>query len=208
MRSLLLLLAPVLFLASPAYADSYADLQMGKHIYLSYCSLCHGKDGKSQGELAKKLAVTPADLTSAKIQGKKEAELADVISGYGRKVGSSMPLWGKAMPKENINRLARYILSLSKKDGLPKGDLRRGMAFFKNTCVACHGSAGDGKGVLSGLIGIKMVDFSATQQAPLDATAIEKAIREGKGSYMPSWKETFNEEEINDLVTYVLSLKK
>ena len=39
-------------------------VEEGKEWYLSYCTMCHGEDGKGGGALTSKLDGPPADLTS------------------------------------------------------------------------------------------------------------------------------------------------
>jgi mono/diheme cytochrome c family protein len=50
-----------------AIAESLAQQQevaeAGRIPYRQYCAVCHGRDGKGQGEMAKLLKVKPADLT-------------------------------------------------------------------------------------------------------------------------------------------------
>jgi mono/diheme cytochrome c family protein len=80
--------------------------EAGKLSYRHYCAVCHGLDGKGNGDMAKVLKVKPADLTqlSAKtdgiflfwdvyraIDGRKE------IWGHGPR---DMPIWGTVLKHE------------------------------------------------------------------------------------------------------------
>lgn len=64
------------------------------------CAACHGKDGKGQSDMAKKLGVK--DLTSTKLSA---AEAEKVISG-GK--GKMTPFKGKLSDAE-ISALAKYV---------------------------------------------------------------------------------------------------
>ncbi len=48
-----------------AYAQNTPNPLTGKRLYRAYCFVCHGADGNSNGPLATKLNLKPADLSSA-----------------------------------------------------------------------------------------------------------------------------------------------
>ena len=73
----------------------------GKEMYMSYCAVCHGTDGKGGGPAASALKAAPTDLTllSKTNEGKYPAlKVAASIRGedslpaHGSK---EMPVWGK-----------------------------------------------------------------------------------------------------------------
>jgi mono/diheme cytochrome c family protein len=81
----------------PAQPTSAAS---GKEMFVSYCAVCHGRDGKGGGPAAAALKVPPADLTvlSQKNGGKfPSAHVANVLGeeadlpAHGNK---EMPVWG------------------------------------------------------------------------------------------------------------------
>lgn len=61
-------------------------VQEGKMYFGRYCINCHGPEGKGQGNLitSRKYNVSPRDLTSEKIQNRKDGEIYHVITvGFG-----------------------------------------------------------------------------------------------------------------------------
>ena len=83
-----------LLLAPPALAAGPADTFQAK------CAACHGKDGKGQSDMAKKLGVK--DLTATKLP---VAEIEKVIAnGKGK-----MTPWKGKLADAEISALARYV---------------------------------------------------------------------------------------------------
>lgn len=190
-----------------ALADNLANPAIGKHLYRSYCALCHTENGNGKGPLAEKLGINPADLTANSISGKSIEEITKKISGYKRTTKNGMPTWADALPKSNIRHIAAYVIQLSEKPMAASGNVRRGRALFDSACVACHGKKGKGDGLLAGLIEIPMVDF--TNKARMrEVTDNELAfiIEDGRGDYMPSWKESFSDNEVRDLAAFIRSI--
>src|SRR5271165_3653701 len=100
----------------------------GKEMFVNYCAVCHGKDGKGNGPAASALKVPPADLTTlAQRNGGKfdSAHVAAVISGQaGTPAHGSqdMPVWGplfssisqghEAQVQQRVSNLVQYIDTL------------------------------------------------------------------------------------------------
>jgi len=72
----------------------------GKEMFVSYCAVCHGKDGKGSGPAASALKTAPTDLTvlAQKNAGKfPTAHVAAVIRGQATTPShgsQDMPVWG------------------------------------------------------------------------------------------------------------------
>ena len=84
----------------------------GKKLYATYCSSCHGEDGKGDGPASKAFPVTPGDHTNGTIMNKESDKfLSEIISKGGGAVGKSpfMPAWGNALNEKQINELIAYI---------------------------------------------------------------------------------------------------
>lgn len=103
----------------------------GKEMFVSYCAVCHGTDGKGTGPAASALKTAPADLTrlSANNGGKYPAlKVSSAIRGtndlpaHGSK---DMPVWGplfrglsnghEGEVQQRIANLTQYIETLQAK---------------------------------------------------------------------------------------------
>ena len=87
--------------------------------YAHYCAHCHGDDGTGGGRLwPTELSVKPADLTALDVG---EDYLIEAIREGSAVHGKSnlCPPWGRTIAPMNVQRLARYIASLSGNPGVP-----------------------------------------------------------------------------------------
>lgn len=103
-------------IATPASrAQNQAE---GKKLYVTYCSTCHGEQGKGDGTAASSLPVKPADHTNAAAMNQlNDRFLMDIISKGGAAVGKStfMPSWGGALNDKQIRDIIAYIRTLASK---------------------------------------------------------------------------------------------
>lgn len=103
----------------------------GPALYNAYCAVCHGKNAKGGGPMAKSLKVSPPDLTRIAARNGGSFPLArvrKVISGE-EELGSGhgnreMPVWGpifsqidrdQDLGRMRIDNLARYLAGLQAK---------------------------------------------------------------------------------------------
>ena len=106
----------------PAYMPS------GQHIYMQFCSACHGIDAKGQGPAAASLKTPPPDLTTLakRHMGKFPEEYVTSILLFGPGTtahgASDMPTWGpvflyldkhdEAAARQRIKNLTTHLKSL------------------------------------------------------------------------------------------------
>ena len=101
----------------------------GKAMFDTYCTPCHGKEGKGDGPAASALKTKPADLTglSAKNGGtfptdkvRRFIEGRETVAGHGTR---EMPVWGglftgldrdSDMAKIRIANLADYLKTIQR----------------------------------------------------------------------------------------------
>ena len=193
--------------AASTYAKDETSALRGSRFFRSYCVVCHGIDGKGGGPLANKLNLSPADLSAAKYQAQEIGDLTHTIAGYGQKSATKMPRWGGVLGKPDLRDIAAYIPRLNQNALMYSGDARRGSTIFKAACVACHGQLGEGRGLLAGLLDLPMTDYTESEELyDISDGELMHIIREGKGNYMPPWKEVLDDSEIADVASYVRRL--
>jgi high-affinity iron transporter len=83
----------------------------------------------------------------------------------------------------------------------------RGRQLFLEHCALCHGVRADGKGVRRQGFSTPPADFTDPRwRGRVSPRRVYHAVREGvQGTAMPSWK-ALSDDEIWDLVAYVLSV--
>jgi mono/diheme cytochrome c family protein len=101
-RALIALALATAALSSPSAAED----DMGKPLYLRYCSACHGPGGKGDGIVSQLMTPKPIDLTLLAKQAGGKYPFYDVIRRIdGRETvrahgDSDMPVWGEVFEAE------------------------------------------------------------------------------------------------------------
>ena len=188
----------------------------GRKIYLTYCSTCHGRDGKGDGEAAEFLERRPSDHTQDQRMSKMtDAELYNIISQGGEAAhrAKSMPPWTTTLSTQQIWDLVAFIRVLHRQDKFD-GVASNAVKNFSRYCSVCHGQGGEGNGTIAAAFKPRPLNLAdgryVSGHSPLDiyfaVLGGGKAV--GKSQYMPPWGEVLSEQEIWDLVDYIESLSK
>ncbi|HEY3529692.1 MAG TPA: c-type cytochrome [Nocardioides sp.] len=179
--------------AGTAYSPSRAgDTNLGQHVFLRDCAWCHGiqAQGTSRGP----------DLRSA------GPAYVDFMLKTGR-----MPLLEPDATTEphtqkydaaTIAALVQYVgEQLGSGEPLPQlsaGDITSGRTVFLASCAACHSSSGTGTILQDGTRVPQLYDTPSEQ--------IAEAVRVGPGEMPPFGAKTLDDQELNDVVSYVQQL--
>lgn len=107
------LLGAAVAMAGLPYDAIAGDAGKGRLIYAQKCGSCHGKEGKGDGPIGKKLLPPPANfLDPAGTPKKSDNELLDKIARGGQ--GTAMPAFRSLSADERADVLA-YIRTLAGK---------------------------------------------------------------------------------------------
>jgi len=185
----------------------------GRRLFVSYCQLCHGMDGKGGGPLAEEMKIDTADLTTT-VRSRSDTILKKIITGEGRQtitgrdrhnlLSDAMPSWKGVFTDSQVDALIAYLRFLgSSKHGL-MGDPVKGMELYKQYCQACHGEEGDGDGIMTKIMKMEPADHTnPNEMNRLTNDELVKGILTGTGRYMPAWEGVLTQAEVEQLVSYI-----
>ncbi|MCP4413556.1 MAG: c-type cytochrome [Gammaproteobacteria bacterium] len=185
----------------------------GLKLYVSYCQLCHGTEGKGDGPLAKSMKITPADLSTT-VRSRSDTILTKIITGEGRQtitgrdrhnlISDSMPEWKNIFTEEQVKSIIAYLRFFGKSKHKLLGDPKRGMEIYEKYCQVCHGEEGEGDGPMTNLIGISPMDHTNPNETDtLNNKVLINSIKKGRGRYMPRWEGIISDRDIEALVSYI-----
>ncbi len=185
----------------------------GRKLFVSYCQLCHGTEGKGDGPLAKAMKITPADLTIT-VRARSDTILKKIITGRGKQtitgrdrhniISDSMPEWKDIFSDNQIDALIAYLRFMGNKKHDMMGDPEIGMLLYQKYCQVCHGVEGDGDGIMTNLIGIMPMDHTNPNETnSIENQQLVTSILDGKGRFMPAWRGILSTTDIEALVSYI-----
>ena len=170
---------------------------IGKHLFLTYCSQCHGSDAMGAKGFPN---LTDNDWLYG---GEPETIQATITNGRS----GVMPAWGPILGPEKVKQVANYVLSLSgrKHDATLAA---AGQAVFAENCAACHMPDGTGMKAL----GAPNLTDKVWLYGGSEATIIE-TISKGRNGVMPALSQTLGttsnkEAKLHLLAAYVYGLSQ
>jgi ubiquinol-cytochrome c reductase cytochrome c subunit len=177
---------------APAAVAAEPDaLQRGGELYQRWCATCHATtaDGTRDGPTLAGLSLAYIDLTMRT----GRMPMADPERGVRERDFD-------AEEREAVNDYLADLLGLDDdRPDPPAGDPGRGQDLYTLHCAACHGSTGQGGVTGAGLL--------APAVTGLDRTALASATRVGPFAMPPFPEDTISEEELGDVVDYVLAFE-
>lgn len=173
-------------------ANDPAALQIGKRLFSTYCTPCHGSDaGGARG--------FPSLRDSDWLYGGDPETIKKTILG-GRM--GMMPAWKGVLKDKDIDDVADYVISLSRHEA-GTGDVGSGKKTFGLYCAACHGQDARGNQQIGAP---NLTDdiwlFGGSRQR------IIETVSQGRQSTMPAHKEFLGEARAHLLAAYVYSLSR
>ncbi len=192
-------------------------------LYKQLCSRCHGEKGDGKGPNWLYMDPAPRDLTSAPFMNSKPRERF-INSLHEGVAGTSMPAWGKVLNDDQINGLMTYVEQTFVKtprnpikarkipDANPQKStpesIAHGQEIFLQRCTGCHGRKADGNGP-------NAMDISPRPRNLLNSAFVNKAsdhrlfesIEYGvDGTAMPSWIDSYSQNDVGDIINFIRSL--
>lgn len=165
---------------------------MGKHLFLTYCSQCHGSDAAG--------AKGFPNLTDNDWLYGGDAETIKTTIANGR--AGVMPAWGGPLGEQGVKEVANFVLSLSGRPNDAKL-AAAGKDKFATFCVACH--MPDGKGMAA--LGAPNLTDNVWLYGGSEASIIE-SISNGRNGQMPAQLEKLGEAKVHILAAYVYGLSQ
>ncbi len=190
----------------------------GRRLYVSYCQLCHGTDGRGDGPLAKAMKISPSDLNTT-VRSRSDTILTKIITGEGRQtitgrdrhnlLSDAMPEWKDVFTESQVKALIAYLRFLGSSKHELMGDPELGMQLYQKYCQVCHGVEGDGDGIMTNLMGIMPMDHTNPNETnSLSNKEIANSILDGKERFMPAWRGILNQNDVEALVSYIRLLSQ
>lgn len=88
------------------------------------------------------------------------------------------------------------------------GDIEKGKTFFRQSCGHCHGLEGKGDGEFGGYLNPPPANLASEKTQSKSDTELKDVIMKGRsGTAMEGFEGAMEEEQWNDLLAYLRSLK-
>jgi cytochrome c oxidase cbb3-type subunit 3 len=167
-------------------------MALGKSLYASYCTACHGSDARG--------APGYPNLTDNDWHwGNTEQDLFTTI--YNGRM-AAMPVLTPALGgDEGVDNMVKYVQSLS--GGELDAGAQAAQPMFVALCSACHGVDGKGNKIFGAP---NLTDDIWLYGGSADA--IRETLVKGRNGQMPAYGEMFGENRTKILAAYIASLSQ
>jgi mono/diheme cytochrome c family protein len=110
-------------------------------------------------------------------------------------MGCVVPAWG--------------LCSMNQFVSAAGGDAAKGKPIFQAKCVSCHGPESKGDGPVGKVLKPPAGNLTSAESKKKSEAELRKIIEDGKpNTAMVSWKNQLSETGIQDVLAYVLTLRK
>ncbi|NEE02027.1 cytochrome bc1 complex diheme cytochrome c subunit [Phytoactinopolyspora halotolerans] len=176
----------------PALDDSEA-VRRGRELYGQSCASCHGQQGEGthRGPSLEGVGAASADFYLS--TGRMPIDHPDEDPRRRE----------PALNEDEIHALVSYVASLGDGPPIPtveEGDASQGRHLYLGSCASCHSPSTTGGAMPHGEVSPSLVPSAPTQ--------IAEAIRLGPGTMPPFSEHALSDEEMNDLIAYVIALRE
>jgi cytochrome c oxidase cbb3-type subunit 3 len=171
-------------------ADPEAN-EMGKRLYLTYCSQCHGSTASGGPGFPN---LTDNDWLWG---GKPEQIQATIANGRT----AVMPAWQAILGDNGVEEVAEYVITLSGRTPDDSAKAEAGKALFATNCAGCHMPNGTGNQALGAPNLTDDIWLYGGSKG-----AIVKTIAAGRNGVMPAQKKLLGDDKVHLLAAYVYSL--
>ena len=171
--------------------DSEA-LEIGKSLFSTYCTTCHGSDARGARGYPN---LRDDDWLYG---GTPEAIKTTITKGRT----GAMPAWSAMLDDEKIFNVTSYVLQLAGRE-VDTESASKGREIYQTSCAVCHGAEGQGNQQLGAP---RLADdiwlYGGSRRK------IMESIRAGRNGHMPPHGEFLGEAKVHLLTAYVYSFNK
>jgi len=102
------------------------------------------------------------------------------------------------------------VLLLSQaRDAGAAGDAAKGKPIYEKHCLVCHGPQGKGDGPTGTLVKPPAANFTAEPSKKKSEADMREAVEKGRlGTAMGPWKGLLSPADLEDVLAYVMTLRK
>jgi mono/diheme cytochrome c family protein/rhodanese-related sulfurtransferase len=187
-----------------ARPEVQAELAKGARLYRTYCGLCHGDELEGYAADNANALRNPAFLRTVSDQFLEtaiaEGHPGTAMAAYARALGGPLD-------QGEITALVAFIRSHQNAPAIDlsavtvHGDAEAGAPLYAAECAACHGAQGEGVTAVS----LNNAIFHDT----VSDGQIRYAIAHGReGTPMPGFAPRLSDQQLDDLTTYVRTLRR